>query len=118
LPRGTSFTRWRAALHAGLEAIKSFGADALVVALGVDTFEGDPISGFTLRSADYLTVGEDIAAASCRPCSCSRAATRLPRSASTPSRARRFQSTISAPVISATKRSMPTLPPDSVMPTR
>jgi len=63
LPRGTDFTRWRAALHSGLAAIQSFGADALVVALGVDTFEGDPISGFTLRSADYLQVGEDIAAA-------------------------------------------------------
>lgn len=63
LSRGTDFARWRAALHAGLHAVKSFGADALVVALGVDTFEGDPISGFTLRSADYLTVGEDIAAA-------------------------------------------------------
>ena len=63
LPRGTDFTRWRAALHTGLAAIRSFGADALVVSLGVDTFEGDPISGFTLRSADYLHVGEDIAAA-------------------------------------------------------
>ncbi len=63
LPRGTDFTRWRAALHAGLNTIKSFGADALVVALGVDTFEGDPISGFTLRSADYLQVGQDVAAA-------------------------------------------------------
>ena len=63
LPRGADFTRWRAALRAGLAAIESFGADALVVSLGVDTFEGDPISGFTLRSADYLHVGEDIAAA-------------------------------------------------------
>jgi len=63
LPRGTDFTRWRAALHSGLAAIQSFGAEALVVALGVDTFEGDPISGFTLRSADYLQVGADIATA-------------------------------------------------------
>ena len=63
LPRGTDFTRWRAALHAGLDAIKLFDADALVVSLGVDTFEGDPISGFTLCSADYLLVGEDIASA-------------------------------------------------------
>ena len=63
LPRGTDFTRWRAALHRGLAAIASFDADALVVSLGVDTFEGDPISGFTLRSADYFDVGEDIAAA-------------------------------------------------------
>jgi acetoin utilization deacetylase AcuC-like enzyme len=64
LPRGTDFTRWRAALHAGLAAVESFGADAMVVSLGVDTFEGDPISGFTLRSADYFDVGEDIASAS------------------------------------------------------
>jgi len=32
-----------------------------VVALGVDTFEGDPISGFQLRSADYLQVGASLA---------------------------------------------------------
>ena len=29
----------------------------------MDTFEGDPISSFRLRSADYLTLGQDIAAA-------------------------------------------------------
>ncbi|MEP7296698.1 MAG: histone deacetylase family protein [Burkholderiales bacterium] len=63
LPRGTGFPQWRAALHTGLDAIRSFGAQALVVPLGVDTFEGDPISGFTLRSADYLQIGQDLAAA-------------------------------------------------------
>jgi acetoin utilization deacetylase AcuC-like enzyme len=63
LPRGTDFTRWRMALRSGLAAIESFGPDALVVSLGVDTFEGDPISGFTLRSDDYFDVGGDIAAA-------------------------------------------------------
>jgi acetoin utilization deacetylase AcuC-like enzyme len=63
LPRGTGFARWREALRAGLDAIRGFGAQALVVALGVDTFEGDPISGFHLRSADYLQVGRDIAGA-------------------------------------------------------
>lgn len=62
LPRGTDFARWRAALGAGTEAIGRFGAQALVVSLGVDTFEGDPISSFALRSADYLQVGSDIAA--------------------------------------------------------
>ena len=62
LPRGTGFARWRAALGAGIEAIGRFGAQALVVSLGVDTFEGDPISSFALRSADYLQVGSDIAA--------------------------------------------------------
>ena len=63
LSRGTGFARWREALRSGLDAVRAFGADALVVALGVDTFEGDPISGFLLRSADYLTIGQDIAAA-------------------------------------------------------
>ena len=63
LPRGTGFARWREALHTALDAVRAFGADALVVALGVDTFEGDPISGFRLRSDDYLTLGQDIAAA-------------------------------------------------------
>jgi len=61
LPRGTDFTRWREALARGLQAVGDFGAHALVVSLGVDTFEGDPISSFALQSADYLTVGRDIA---------------------------------------------------------
>ena len=64
LPRGTGFEGWRAALATALETIRNFGAQALVVSLGVDTFEGDPISGFKLRSADYLQVGRDIAALS------------------------------------------------------
>jgi acetoin utilization deacetylase AcuC-like enzyme len=63
LPRGTGFARWREALHAGLDTIARAGAQALIVSLGVDTFEGDPISGFLLRSDDYLRVGRDIAAA-------------------------------------------------------
>jgi len=61
LPRGTGFARWRAALQEGLDAVRAFGAQALVVPLGVDTFEGDPISGFTLRSGDYLQIGQDLA---------------------------------------------------------
>jgi acetoin utilization deacetylase AcuC-like enzyme len=63
LPKGSGFGLWRAALAQALQAIAAFGADALVVSLGVDTFAGDPISGFGLQSADYLAVGEDIAGA-------------------------------------------------------
>jgi acetoin utilization deacetylase AcuC-like enzyme len=63
LPRGTGFDRWREALAGALQAIAAFGAEALVVSLGVDTFAGDPIAGFTLSSADYLRVGGDLAAA-------------------------------------------------------
>ncbi len=37
-------------------------AEALVVSLGVDTFEGDPISQFHLRTADFLQLGVRVAA--------------------------------------------------------
>lgn len=63
LPRGTGFAAWREALRRALQGISRFQAQVMVVSLGLDTFEGDPISGFTLRSEDYLTVGEDLAAA-------------------------------------------------------
>ena len=62
LPRGTDWPTWRAALHTAIDAVRGFGAQALVLAAGLGTFEGDPISGFHLRSADYLQVGADIAA--------------------------------------------------------
>ena len=61
LPRGTGFDAWFAALETSLAAITQFGADALVVSLGLDTFEGDPISGFQLKSDDYLRLGERLA---------------------------------------------------------
>jgi acetoin utilization deacetylase AcuC-like enzyme len=63
LARGSGFAVWRDALAHALKAIAEFGAEALVVSLGVDTFAGDPISGFGLQSPDYLRVGEDIAGA-------------------------------------------------------
>lgn len=63
LPRGTGFATWRATLQQALQGFAHFDAQALVVSLGLDTFEGDPISGFGLQTQDYLTVGADIAQA-------------------------------------------------------
>jgi acetoin utilization deacetylase AcuC-like enzyme len=63
LPRGASFALWRAALAKALQGIAAFGAQALVVSLGVDTFAGDPVAGFGLQSPDYFLIGEDLAAA-------------------------------------------------------
>ena len=63
LPAGTDFARWRAALMSGLERVAQFKPDALVVALGVDTYEGDPISKFKLGSRDYEQLGRDLASA-------------------------------------------------------
>jgi acetoin utilization deacetylase AcuC-like enzyme len=61
LPRGTGFEAWWATLQTAIQAVSDFAPQALVVPLGLDTFEGDPISGFTLRSDDYLQLGRAIA---------------------------------------------------------
>jgi acetoin utilization deacetylase AcuC-like enzyme len=57
LPRGTGYAVWRAALEAALERIRRFAPDALVVSLGVDTFEHDPISFFKLQADDFTDYG-------------------------------------------------------------
>ncbi|MEL6870782.1 MAG: histone deacetylase family protein [Pseudomonadota bacterium] len=62
LPLGSAFDAWRDALHVAIAAIRKAGCDALVVALGVDTFEHDPISDFKLKTEHYPLVGTDIAA--------------------------------------------------------
>ena len=36
------------------------GAEAMVVALGVDTFEGDPISSFRIASEDFRRLGRTL----------------------------------------------------------
>jgi acetoin utilization deacetylase AcuC-like enzyme len=63
LPLGTRWQEYRAALEVALDAIGRYSPDALVVSLGVDTFEADPISGFRLAEADYSQLGDALAAA-------------------------------------------------------
>lgn len=57
LPRGTLYSKWSAALDDALKRIADFGAEALIVSLGVDTFENDPISFFKLTSDDFSRYG-------------------------------------------------------------
>ncbi len=57
-PPGTPFSVWREGLKTACQKIEAYQPDALVIALGVDTFEDDPISFFKLTSADYLLMGE------------------------------------------------------------
>ena len=59
---GTGFGPWSEALEDACRCIAGYGAEALVISLGVDTFKEDPISQFTLESPDYLTIGARIAA--------------------------------------------------------
>lgn len=60
LPSGTDFAGWNAALADGIDRIRAYGPDVVLVSLGVDTFEGDPISHFKLKSDDFLRYGEAI----------------------------------------------------------
>ncbi|MEA1080317.1 histone deacetylase family protein [Marinobacter qingdaonensis] len=57
-PPGTPYAVWSQGLETACQRIAGFQPDALVVALGVDTFEEDPISFFKLKSDDYLTLGQ------------------------------------------------------------
>jgi len=59
---GTGFDEWRAALCDAFGKVQEFKPDALIISLGVDTFENDPISFFKLKSDDFTTYGADIAA--------------------------------------------------------
>lgn len=61
LARGTSWqSGYAQALREACAHIQAYGPDAVVVSLGVDTFEHDPISAFKLVNADYLRIGEAI----------------------------------------------------------
>ncbi|MCO5160533.1 MAG: histone deacetylase family protein [Mesorhizobium sp.] len=61
MPFGTAWDAWAEALEAGCRKVADYAPDALVVSLGVDTFEKDPISKFKLRTEDYPKIGRRIA---------------------------------------------------------
>ena len=58
---GTSYEAWSKALQDAIKRIQAFGAEALVVSLGVDAFKDDPISFFKLESESFLLAGQEIA---------------------------------------------------------
>ena len=59
---GTAFDQWSAALDDACVHVATHRPDAVVVSLGVDAFEGDPISFFRLASDDFTSVGRRIGA--------------------------------------------------------
>ena len=61
LPWGTAWNTYEPALLAGIEELRAHEIDRLVVSLGVDTFELDPISKFKLTHDDYVSMGRHIA---------------------------------------------------------
>ena len=61
LPFGTTWDGYAEALAAACGVIRAWGPDAIVVSLGVDTYEHDPISEFKLTKGDYPRMGEALA---------------------------------------------------------
>ena len=61
LPRGSGDAQFLAALDTALGRIASFAPDALVVALGLDAFEGDPFGGLAVTTAGYGQIAALIA---------------------------------------------------------
>ena len=62
LPWGAAWDTYVDALQRAIAKLRAQRVDAVVVSLGVDTFEGDPISRFRLQHDDFLRIGVQIAA--------------------------------------------------------
>jgi acetoin utilization deacetylase AcuC-like enzyme len=58
---GSAWDAYKGAMDTATARIRDYDADALVISLGVDTFEKDPISKFKLKHDDYLQIGRMIA---------------------------------------------------------
>jgi acetoin utilization deacetylase AcuC-like enzyme len=61
MPSGTTWETWSANLDHACEKLAANKPDVVVISLGVDTFEKDPISKFKLRSEHYPLIGARIA---------------------------------------------------------
>ena len=57
LPRGTGDDAYLAALDTALERIAAFGADVVVVALGLDAHEADPLQGLAVTTEGFARIG-------------------------------------------------------------
>jgi len=61
LPFGTDWKHYEGALADAIQQAQRFEPDGLVVALGLDTFAGDPTTHFNIETEDYLRMGKAIA---------------------------------------------------------
>ena len=61
LPRKSGDEAFLTALDAGLKRIRAFAPDALVIALGLDAFEGDPFGGLSVTTPGFARIAERIA---------------------------------------------------------
>lgn len=61
LPRGTTDDDYLATLDLALRRVRAFGADVVVVALGLDAFTGDPFRGFAVTTPGFGRIGAAVA---------------------------------------------------------
>jgi acetoin utilization deacetylase AcuC-like enzyme len=62
LPRGTGDEGYLDALETAFARIRAFGADVLVVALGLDPHEDDPLRGLAVTTPGFARIGAAISA--------------------------------------------------------
>ena len=61
LPRGSQDAAFLEALDRGLETVRAFAPGALVVALGLDAFEGDPFGGLAVSTPGFGEIARRLA---------------------------------------------------------
>lgn len=61
LPRGTDDAAYLAALDTALARVRAFGAEVIVVALGLDAHENDPFKGFRVTTPGFARIAAKIA---------------------------------------------------------
>ncbi|HET9552774.1 MAG TPA: histone deacetylase family protein [Anaeromyxobacteraceae bacterium] len=61
LPRRAGWAEYEPTLDAALDVVAGFAPDALVVSLGVDTFEGDPVGPIALGREHFPLIGRRLA---------------------------------------------------------
>jgi acetoin utilization deacetylase AcuC-like enzyme len=62
LPRGTAEPEYFVALDQAIQQIADFAPDTLLISLGFDTLEGDPVGGFALQTDSFQRMAERISA--------------------------------------------------------
>lgn len=62
MPRGTGWADYQIRLTQAIERVQAFAPDVLIVPFGADTYAGDPISFFSIETAEYSDMAAMIAA--------------------------------------------------------
>ena len=61
LPQGTGDSGFLQALDSAISRIDTFGADVMVVALGLDAYENDPLRGLAVTTPGFADIGTRLA---------------------------------------------------------